>query len=224
MANISGAEHTLVIPAGDYNLNGIFRVPKDAQGIVLFAHGTGSNRTSSRNQLVAKVLNDAKLATLLFDLLTPEEEREDMKTLNFRFDIPFLAQRLSAVTDWIVQQPNAHGLPVGYFGASTGGGAALVAAAQNPKLVKAVVCRGGRPDLAGAALTEVKAPTLLIVGGEDHPVVEMNEKALQQLNVTKQLEIIPGATHLFEEPGALNEVAELAQNWFIEHFTLSDGS
>jgi dienelactone hydrolase len=223
MTNISTpAEQRVTIPVGEHTLEGILYVPKDAQGIVLFAHGSGSGRTSSRNQSVAKVFNDAKLATLLFDLLTPEEERDDLKTLNFRFDIPFLASRLMAVTNWIVQQPLAHGLPVGYFGASTGAGAALVAAAKKSNLVKAVVSRGGRPDLAGDLLPLVVAPTLLIVGENDHPVVEMNEKALQLLQVTKRLEIIPGATHLFEEPGTLDQAAQLAQNWFVEHFTLSD--
>ena len=224
MMNISvDAEHPLTIPVGEHTLDGILHVPRNAQGIVLFVHGSGSGRTSTRNQFVAKVLHEAKLATLLFDLLTPEEEREDQKTLNYRFDILFLATRLVEATNWIVQQPIAHGLPVGYFGASTGGGAALVAAAKKANLVKAVVSRGGRPDLAGDYLAQVKAPTLLIVGGNDHPVIEMNEKALQQLQVTKCLEIIPGATHLFEEPGTLNIAANLAQNWFVEHFALSDG-
>lgn len=219
----SDTEHPLIIPFGDYNLDGILHVPKGAKGIVLFAHGSGSSRFSSRNKQVARMLHEAKLATLLFDLLTPEEEEEDARTLKYRFDIEFLASRLVEATNWIIHQPLAHGLPVGYFGASTGGGAALVAAAKKTDLVKAVVSRGGRPDLAGSALPLVKAPTLLIVGGNDHPVIEMNEKALQQLRVTKRLEIIPGATHLFEEPGALLQVAELAQAWFNEYLAFSDG-
>lgn len=219
---IADTEHRLTIQLDDLSLEGVLHVPKDAQGIVLFAHGCGSNRLSSRNQFVAQVLHEAKLATLLFDLLTPEENEADTQVLKFRFDIPFLTTRLVAVTNWMAYQSIAHGLPIGYFGASTGAAAALLAAAEKPQLVKAVVSRGGRPDLAGDALMLVKAPTLLIVGSNDHPVVEMNEKALQQLQVTKNLAIIPGATHLFEEPGTLAEAAHLAQAWFSEYFALSD--
>jgi putative phosphoribosyl transferase len=215
-------EHSLTIPFGENTLDGTLHVPKGAKGMVLFVHGSGSSRLSSRNQFIARKLNEAKFATLLFDLLTPSEELEDVKTLKYRFDIEFLAARLVAATNWLTQQPIAHGLPIGYFGASTGGGAALVAAAQKPNVVKAVVSRGGRPDLAGNVLPAVKAPTLLIVGGNDHPVIEMNEKALQQLHVTKRLEIIPGATHLFEETGALQQVSTLAQAWFNEYLAFSD--
>jgi putative phosphoribosyl transferase len=219
----TNVEHPLIIPFGENTLDGILHVPKGAKGMVLFVHGSGSSRLSSRNQFVAGKLNEAKLATLLFDLLTPAEEAEDIKTLKYRFDIEFLSARLIAATNWLIHQPFAHGLPIGYFGASTGGAAALMAAAQKSNLVKAVVSRGGRPDLAGNALPLVKAPTLLIVGGNDHPVIEMNEKALQQLQVTKRLEIVPGATHLFEETGALQQVSALAQAWFNEYLAFSDG-
>lgn len=217
MSLATDSEHPLIIPCGKNSLDGILHVPKNAQGVVLFAHGSGSSRFSVRNQLIARSLNEGRLATLLFDLLTPEEEEQDTKTLKFRFDIPMLATRLIAATDWIVRQPIAHGLPLGYFGASTGGGAALIAAAERANVVKAVVSRGGRPDLAGDNLFRVKSPTLLIVGGNDIPVIEMNQEALLKLQCQKCLEIIPGATHLFEEPGTLQEVARLAKAWFNEH-------
>jgi dienelactone hydrolase len=210
-------EHPIIIPCGSVHLDGILHVPKEAQGVVIFAHGSGSSRLSKRNQFVAHMLNEAKLATLLFDLLTPEEEEIDEKTLEFRFDIDFLTKRLTAASDWMTEIPIAHELNIGLFGASTGGGAALVAAANQPQKIKAVVSRGGRPDLAGAALSRVEAPVLLIVGGNDETVIELNKQAMTKLHATKKLEIVPGATHLFEEPGTLNEVARLATEWFIKY-------
>jgi len=198
-------------------LDGNLSLPAGAGGIVLFAHGSGSSRHSPRNRYVARLLNEAKLATLLIDLLTQQEEAIDMRTAQLRFDIELLAERLVAATDWLTQQPETRHLRLGYFGASTGAGAALVAAAERPDVVGAVVSRGGRPDLAGPALERVKAPTLLIVGGNDSPVIELNWTALAQLRCEKQLVIIPGATHLFEEPGALDEVARLAREWFKRH-------
>jgi len=188
----------------------------------LFAHGSGSSRHSPRNRYVAQVLQDAGLATLLIDLLTPDEEQVDMRTGHLRFDIGLLAERLVGATDWLTQQPNTQNLRVGYFGASTGAGAALVAAAERPDVVAAVVSRGGRPDLAGPALARVQAPTLLIVGGNDVPVISMNDEAMAQLRAEKQLVIVPGATHLFEEPGALEEVARLARDWFLQHLARRD--
>lgn len=202
------------IPTETVPLEGSLAVPQDATGIVLFAHGSGSSRNSSRNRYVAQELQQAGIATLLFDLLTPEEEAAEAVTRHLRFDIPFLARRLLSATQWIETNPATAPLHPGYFGASTGGGAALVAAAESSNKVYAVVSRGGRPDLAGSALAEVKAPTLLIAGGEDHVVVSLNEDALRQLNVQKRLELVPGATHLFGEPGALEAVAHLATAWF----------
>jgi putative phosphoribosyl transferase len=213
-------EHPLVIPCGDKTLDGLLQVPKDSQGIILFVHGSGSSRFSVRNQFVARHFNEAKFATLLFDLLMPEEEVEDVKTLKYRFDIDFLSSRLLIVTDWIVTQQIAHGLPIGYFGASTGGGAALVAASKRPNLVKAIVSRGGRPDLAMEFLDDIKAPVLLIVGENDVPVIELNEKALQKLQGIRRMEIVPGASHLFEEAGTLQAVANLARKWFREYLIL----
>lgn len=213
-------EHLPNIPCGDLNLSGILYVPKDAIGIVIFVHGSGSSRLSKRNQFVAKMLNQAKLATVLFDLLTPTEEEIDDRTREFRFDIPFLANRLSLVCDWVDELPVTHHLNIGLFGASTGGGAALLTAADRWDTIKAVVSRGGRPDLADEALPRVKAPVLLIVGGNDEPVIEMNQMAMKKLNTIKKLEIVPGATHLFEEPGTLDEVARLATNWFLNYLKL----
>jgi pimeloyl-ACP methyl ester carboxylesterase len=207
------------IPVGGVELEGDLRVPDRPRGVVLFAHGSGSSRKSPRNRYVAGVLNAGSMATLLMDLLTPEEEQIDAVTGRLRFDIGFLADRLAAATDWLELHPELRNLPVGYFGASTGGGAALVAAAARADRVAAVVSRGGRPDLAGPALQYVTAPTLLIVGGEDTPVIRMNEQALQQIRAPKRLVIVPGATHLFEEPGALEEVADLALQWFDHYFT-----
>lgn len=212
-----GEERLVRVAAGAVTLEGNLSLPKGAGGIVLFAHGSGSSRHSPRNRYVARLLNQAKLATLLVDLLTSDEEAIDMRTAHLRFDIGLLAQRLVAITDWLTQYWDTRHLRIGYFGASTGAGAALVAAAERPDVVGAVVSRGGRPDLAGPALARVRAPTLLIVGGNDFPVIELNYAALEQLHCEKQLVIVPGATHLFEEPGALEEVARLAREWFERH-------
>jgi putative phosphoribosyl transferase len=207
------------IPAGRAVLSGNLTVPENAMALVLFAHGSGSSRHSPRNQFVARTLNRAGLGTLLFDLLTPEEEALDVCTREHRFNIGLLADRLVHASNWAKQQKQTHDLRVGYFGSSTGGAAALVAAAELPQAVGAVVSRGGRPDLAGDALPTVQAPTLLIVGGNDDIVIELNEMARDQMRCEVKLEIIPGATHLFEEPGALEEVAKLAGNWFVNHLT-----
>jgi putative phosphoribosyl transferase len=210
----------VAINVDDITLDGTLVVPRDANGVVLFAHGSGSSRHSPRNRYVAQILHTQGTATLLFDLLTRHEESMDQYTGELRFDIPFLAKRLVAATRWIANDASTRDLKVGYFGASTGAGAALVAAAELPKVISAVVSRGGRPDLAGSALGLVRAPTLLIVGGEDNPVIAMNREALSQLKCPdKKLAIIPGATHLFEEPGTLEEVANLAAEWFSRHFT-----
>jgi putative phosphoribosyl transferase len=205
------------IPAGRVVLEGELDVPVVASGVVVFAHGSGSSRHSRRNKFVAQRLQEAGLATLLMDLLTLSEEGEDARTAHLRFDIGLLAQRVVAATEWLAQDPRTHHLPIGCFGASTGGGAALVAAAERPQSVKAVVSRGGRPDLAGNVLPKVQAPTLLIVGGLDSPVIAMNRAALAELRCLKSLEIVPGATHLFEEPGTLEAVAKLAAAWFARH-------
>jgi putative phosphoribosyl transferase len=212
-----GEERLVRVAAGQVTLEGNLSLPERARGIVLFAHGSGSSRHSPRNRYVARVLNEAKLATLLVDLLTPDEEAVDLRTAHLRFDIGLLAGRLVGVTDWLTQYPDTRELRIGYFGASTGAAAALVAAAQHPDAVGAIVSRGGRPDLAGPALARVRAPTLLIVGGNDFEVVELNRRALAPLRCEKRLEIVPGATHLFEEPGALEEVARLAREWFERH-------
>lgn len=198
-------------------LSGDLAVPEKACGVVLFAHGSGSSRHSTRNRYVAQVLQQGGFATLLLDLLTEAEERIDIRTRHLRFDIGLLAERLIHATGWLRREPASGALRVGYFGASTGGGAALVAAAERPSEVAAVVSRGGRPDLAGSALSRVKAPTLLIVGGEDQVVIQLNREALAQLRCEKELSIVPRATHLFEEPGALERVSELALNWFKLH-------
>jgi putative phosphoribosyl transferase len=210
-------QHLVSVPAGEVQLEGNLVIPNMATGIVLFAHGSGSGRHSPRNQYVAEILHQNGLATLLIDLLTQEEEAIDLITRHLRFDIPLLASRLVGTTDWLTQNPETQNLAVGYFGASTGAGAALVAAAQRPQDVKAIVSRGGRPDLAGSALPHVQAPTLLIVGGYDTPVIAMNQDALHNLCINKHLEIIPRATHLFEEPGALAAVAQLASKWFTRY-------
>jgi dienelactone hydrolase len=215
-------EHLVSVTAGDVKLEGNLVIPDNATAIVIFAHGSGSSRHSPRNRYVAKVLQNAGLANLLIDLLTPDEEAIDLRTRHLRFDIELLASRLVDSTDWLAQNPHTLHLKVGYFGASTGGGAALVAAAKRPQSVKAVVSRGGRPDLAGSALPHVKAPTLLIVGGYDIQVIEMNEDALKQLRTQKRLEIVPRATHLFEEPGALETVAQLASEWFTRYLTYNN--
>ncbi|SRR5579875_87240 len=205
------------IKAGRVELAGNIAVPEGAIGIVLFAHGSGSSRQSPRNRFVAEELNKNGIATLLFDLLTLEEEAQDSETGYLRFDIQLLARRLADATDWVIKAPDLAGLGIGYFGASTGGGAALVAASERPDVVKAVVSRGGRPDLAGDSLAKVRCPTLLIVGGNDEPVIELNRNALSILTSEKKLVIVPGATHLFEERGKLEEVARYACDWFLKY-------
>jgi pimeloyl-ACP methyl ester carboxylesterase len=205
------------------SLDGELQVPSDAKGIVLFAHGSGSSRFSPRNQHVASLLQQSGLGTLLFDLLTEEEEERDRLYGGYRFNIDLMAHRLAAVTDWVVDQPAASELPVCYFGASTGAAAAINAAAERAHGVCAIVSRGGRPDLAGEALERVSAPTLLIVGGADEPVIRMNEDALQVIRAPKHLAIVPGAGHLFEEPGALDAVARLARDWFLEYCSVEAG-
>lgn len=193
------------------------RLPDQARGIVLFAHGSGSSRHSPRNRAVAERLRRERVGTVLADLLTEAEEREDEVTAHLRFDIELLASRLIGITDWLAEQPETYRLPIGLFGASTGAGAALVAAARREQLIQAVVSRGGRPDLAGDALHEVRAPTLFLVGGRDTPVLQLNEQAMQALTAPTRLHIVANATHLFEEPGALEEVADQAAGWFAEH-------
>jgi putative phosphoribosyl transferase len=205
------------IRAGRAVLPGNLNIPKEATALVLFAHGSGSSRHSPRNQFVARTLNEARLATLLFDLLTPREEATDMQTREHRFNIQLLAERLVHATKWAKQQEQTSNLRTGYFGSSTGGAAALVAAVDVPQDVGAVVSRGGRPDLAGEALPKVQAPTLLIVGGNDDIVIELNEQARDKMHCEVKLEIIPGATHLFEEPGTLEKVAQFASEWFVKH-------
>jgi putative phosphoribosyl transferase len=215
MTELSVAE--VRIPAGRATLDGNLTIVDEAIGLVLFVHGSGSSRHSPRNQFVARTLNNAGLATLLFDLLTPEEEIVDARTAELRFDIDLLAERLVHATKWAQAQALTRDLRIGYFGSSTGGGAALVAAAQLPNDIGAVVSRGGRPDLAGDCLPKVKTPTLLIVGGEDHVVIDLNEQARAQMTCEVKIDIVPGATHLFEEPGALEQVAKLASDWFTSH-------
>lgn len=207
-------EDLIKIKVGKVELSGDLKIPKGSKGIVVFAHGSGSGRLSPRNQYVAKVLREKNLATLLFDLLTTKEEEEERYTAHLRFDIGMLAERLAAVTDWLKQNSATQNLNIGYFGASTGAGAALAAASKKIKEVKAVVSRGGRPDLVEKALSAVRAPTLLIVGGDDVPVIGMNKEAQAKMTCENKLVIIPGATHLFEEPGTLEQVAELAAQWF----------
>ncbi len=205
------------VPAGDVELLGDLGLPVSPRGIVLFAHGSGSSRQSPRNRAVAAALRQRGLATLLLDLLTADEEEIDLRTRHLRFDIPMLADRLGHAAAWLASRADTRELPIGCFGASTGGGAALIAAADHPGRIRAVVSRGGRPDLAGEALARVRAPTLLIVGGLDTPVIAMNEEAMARMPETTEvrLEIVPGASHLFEEPGALERVAELAGEWFV---------
>ena len=205
------------LPGDGVTLEGDLTLPPVPRGVVLFAHGSGSSRHSPRNRYVARVLREAGLGTLLIDLLTREEEQSEARTGHLRFDIPLLARRLDTALEWLRNDEETRALPVGLFGASTGGGAALVAAAARPEAVRAVVSRGGRPDLAGPALALVRAPTLLIVGERDHPVIAMNRDALAQLQSEKRLEIVPGATHLFEEPGTLEQVARLAAGWFARY-------
>jgi putative phosphoribosyl transferase len=217
-----GIESEVSIEGRNVLLEGTLNVPEGSTGIVLFAHGSGSSRRSPRNRYVAQVLQSQGTATLLFDLLTRAEESVDEYTGQLRFNIPFLADRLIAATEWVMHRPDLQDLRIGYFGASTGAGAALVAASRLPEAVGAVVSRGGRPDLAGDALRAVKAPTLLIVGGDDEPVIGMNQTALAMLKCPeKKLVIVPGATHLFEEPGTLEQVARLASDWFVRHLAAS---
>ena len=210
-------ETPVAVPINGQSLPGDLGMPADPQGIVLFAHGSGSSRRSPRNQYVARTLEHRRLATLLIDLLTPEEEAIDDRTAEYRFDIPMLAGRLVTIVDWLGLRKDTASLPIGLFGASTGGGAALIAAAARPREIAAVVSRGGRPDLADAALPKVTTPTLLIVGGFDAPVIQMNRDAMKQMRGEVKIEIVPGATHLFEEPGTLERVAELAGDWFARH-------
>lgn len=205
--------------SGAVTLEGTLGIAKNPQGVVIFAHGSGSSRHSPRNRYVAKILRNSGLVTLLIDLLTVDEEAVDIHTMQLRFDIQLLAKRLVETTDWIEQNPDTQKLPIGYFGASTGAAAALVAAAERSNAIRAVVSRGGRPDLAGPSLQRVKSPTLLIVGGNDLPVIDINREAFKQLHCEKKLVIVPGATHLFEEPGKLEEVARLAADWFVRYLT-----
>ncbi len=198
-------------------LNGDLALPADTRGLVIFAHGSGSSRHSPRNRAVAEALQHGQLGTLLLDLLTEDEERVDAATAEFRFDIPLLADRLVGAIDWARAHPHTAALPVGLFGASTGAAAALMAAARRPAVVRAVVSRGGRPDLAGGSLHQVSAPTLLIVGERDEVVLELNQQAFAHLKGRKELQVVPGATHLFEEPGALDHVSRLARDWFERH-------
>lgn len=210
--NLTTTEQAVMI--GPNGLEGHLVVPQRPAGVVLFAHGSGSSRHSPRNRYVASVLQQGGFATLLLDLLTAAEEQEHIATGHLRFDVSLLAGRLLEATDWFQQQQNVRELPIGYFGASTGAGAALIAAAERPQLIQAVVSRGGRPDLAGAALAHVRAPTLLIVGRNDQPVLKLNRQALVDLRCEKELSIVAGASHLFEEPGTLEQAAILARNWF----------
>jgi dienelactone hydrolase len=202
-------------------VEGDLSLPAGARGLVMFAHGSGSIRTSPRNRFVAGVLRRAGLGTLLFDLLTSAEEEADAVTMDFRFDIALLARRLIGATDWLTAQRESRGIPIGYFGASTGAAAALIAATERAEVVGAIVSRGGRPDLAGPSLARVHAPTLLIVGGRDRDVLRLNREAMERLTCAKALAIVPGATHLFGEPGALEQVASTAASWFVRHLARS---
>ncbi|HEU4978053.1 MAG TPA: dienelactone hydrolase family protein [Solirubrobacteraceae bacterium] len=218
-ASATGIERAVTIPADGAELAADLTVPEGAVGVVGFAHGSGSGRHSPRNRQVAAGLVDAGLGTLLLDLLTEDEERLDLRTRELRFDIPLLARRMVAAIDWLEHEPATGRLPAGCFGASTGAAAALIAAAQRPRRVRAVVSRGGRPDLAGGDLPGVRAPTLLIVGGHDGVVIELNQQAQERLRCETQLEIVEGAGHLFEEPGKLERVTELARDWFVAHLS-----
>lgn len=222
MRDEARANESITIPAAGVELAGDLVAPPDAAGLVIFAHGSGSSRHSPRNRFVAEVLNEAGLATLLFDLLTESEEIAEARTRHLRFDIELLSARLIAAVEWMARRDEATArLPIGLFGASTGAAAALVAAAQRGDLVRAVVSRGGRPDLAGDALHKVRAPTLLIVGERDQQVLALNEQAAGRMTVTKRIAIVPGATHLFEESGTLEEAARFARAWFLEHLTIA---
>ncbi len=214
-----GEENVVPVEAAGVTLEGNLMVPEGALGIVVFAHGSGSSRHSPRNRFVAEALQTAGLGTLLIDLLTPEEEVYDLRTAELRFDIRLLADRLVGATDWMMRDPGLARLPLGYFGSSTGAAAALIAASERPKTTRAVVSRGGRPDLAPSALPRVQAPTLLIVGGADEVVITLNREAADRLQIDHRIEIIQGAGHLFEEPGALEQVASLAGEWFTKHLS-----
>jgi putative phosphoribosyl transferase len=217
MKSVSNDRTLVQIPSGTAIINGNLEVPEGANGIVLFAHGSGSSRFSPRNTYVSRLINKEGIATLLIDLLTEEEDAVDEYTGQFRFNVNMLAERLADSTQWLRRRRNEKKLSVGYFGASTGAAAALIAAAKFPDDVRAVVSRGGRPDLAGKNLSKVKAPTLLIVGGDDTEVLDLNRQALKLIIAEKKLEVVSGATHLFREPGKLREVAELAIDWFKKH-------
>jgi putative phosphoribosyl transferase len=214
----------VTIPLSNATLGGTFAIPHGASGLVIFAHGSGSSRHSPRNQFVARALREAGLGTLLFDLLTAEEEQAEARTRHLRFDILFLAERLVAVTRWILEQTRSRSLNMGFFGSSTGAAAALVASVELSEVISAIVSRGGRPDLAADALEQVRAPTLLIVGGEDREVITLNEAAQSRLRCEKALRIVAGASHLFEEPGTLEQVAEIAAEWFIRHLRQQSAS
>jgi putative phosphoribosyl transferase len=219
-SEVKTTEREVQIPAGKVAVEGSLSVPEGSAGVVVFAHGTGSGRHSPRNRLVAGVLRNARFATLLMDLLTPEEEAVDLQTAGLRFDVALLAERLLAATRWLRDySPEGGELALGYFGASTGAAAAIVAATKAGDEVKAIVSRGGRPDLAGDALSSLGSPTLLLVGSNDLPVLEMNRDALKRLQCDKRLEVVEGASHLFEEPGTLEQVARLARDWFGRHLT-----
>ena len=220
----NNAVRTVRIPTGCAALDGELCIPANPQGLVIFAHGSGSSRLSPRNQFVASSLREAGLGTLLFDLLTTEEETNDLERGHLTFNIGLLTQRLVCAAHWLAEEDEARHLRLGFFGSSTGGGAALVAAADLGRMIGAVVSRGGRPDLAGNALRRVKCPTLLIVGEHDEPVLELNQEACDMLAGPKSLAIVPGATHLFEEPGALEEVSRLAADWFLEHLRSPGGT
>ncbi len=221
MNDINTENHSVQILSMGVRLEGFISIPDEPKGIVVFVHGSGSSHHSPRNQYVAQMLQDRGLATLLFDLLTVSEETTDWRTRHLRFDIDLLAQRTTGVLEWLDLQPFAYGLRRGLFGASTGAAAALIAAAELPEKVNAVVSRGGRPDLAGETLAKVHAPTLLIVGGHDEGVIDLNEKAIAQMQpgIDKKLVIVPGASHLFEESGKLEEAAQLARDWFLAHLS-----
>jgi len=212
-------EAVVRIPVGGVVIEGNLAIPSGAKGIALFAHGSGSSRFSPRNRYVAKAFNAQKIATLLFDLLTDEEDQEDLATAEYRFNINLLAERLIGATEWLKKDPQTKNLAFGYFGASTGAAAALIAAAKLPNEIAAVVSRGGRPDLAASYLSRVAAPTLLMVGSLDEEVIELNKQAMEQMTAEKKLVIVSGATHLFEEPGKLEEVAKLAADWFLRYLT-----
>ena len=222
MKKAARKESVVRIPVDEALIEGNLAVPSGAKGVVLFAHGSGSSRFSPRNQYVAKALNNAGIATFLIDLLTKEEEEMDTYTAQFRFDVALLAHRLTGATEWLKTNPATRKLALGYFGASTGAAAALIAAAKLPKDIKAVVSRGGRPDLALDDIPKVKTPTLFIVGGNDSVVIDLNKKAMKSFSAEKKLEIVPGASHLFEEPGKLEEVAKLAIKWFSKYLLPPD--